>query len=381
MANDGNKIPLEILTFLRIKNSKSTSEEENNCNSLEPHYPSNENKMQNSVANYPAAQFYQQQQRNKVQNSVVIELIPYNCSITALEMENRRENGDQTFKEINDKSIHNKQLLLNCANWNIIIDTIYQNTMYIERKDKLNLLKKLKEIASNSLLGDVYRIIKLDNNNNKKMLSRNKGVIEILKGLGFKNGIIDNSLVIINPDETIIETAVTAIKNKIKLIKMYYSATLLWKKCLSYMMKHQCYAYQNILLTLITFDFENNYNEYYDILNKLLQIDSQNIKHHDLIVKMMINIGIKLPPDVLIIEDDIHRQIVDLMGQIYEQFKQIEIFKQTIHITNYYEICNDIKLSKKASICNQYVLKLEEVENIKMTGYEHFENIIEIKSD
>eukprot|EP01084_Bolivina_argentea_P103980 186232_1 len=141
------------------------------------------------------------------------DLIPLNCSITPQQMKYRSINGSKTFKEIINQSSQNVKLLLNPANWSIIVDYIYHNTSYSTYNQKLNLLTQLKELAENSMLKpDKYRIIKQNDAN--KMKSHAPGFCEFVQGLGFKGGIYDHRLVMVGIDELKINTAISAVEHK-----------------------------------------------------------------------------------------------------------------------------------------------------------------------
>eukprot|EP01084_Bolivina_argentea_P093538 168227_1 len=68
--------------------------------------------------------------------------IAHNCTIKPDEMHNRKHNGHKTFKNIIAHSTHDKQLLLNPANWNIINDCIYQNMNEKKNHKKIDKINK-----------------------------------------------------------------------------------------------------------------------------------------------------------------------------------------------------------------------------------------------
>eukprot|EP01084_Bolivina_argentea_P103979 186231_1 len=138
------------------------------------------------------------------------DFIPLNCSITPQQMSYRNINGSKSFKQIINHSSQNVKLLLNPANWSIIMDYIYHNTKY-QQKDKL--LEQLKELAANSMLNDdKYRIIKQNDVKNMEHLA--PGFCEFVQGLGFKGGIYDHRLVMVGIDELKINTAISAVEHK-----------------------------------------------------------------------------------------------------------------------------------------------------------------------
>eukprot|EP01084_Bolivina_argentea_P093537 168225_1 len=69
--------------------------------------------------------------------------IPPNCTIKPEEMHNRKHNGHKIFNNIvTYNSIHDEQLLLKPANWNIINDCIYQNMNEKKNHKKIDKINK-----------------------------------------------------------------------------------------------------------------------------------------------------------------------------------------------------------------------------------------------
>eukprot|EP01084_Bolivina_argentea_P287937 494123_1 len=310
------------------------------------------------------------------------DFIPHNCSIPATEMVHRMQNGIKTFKEIINENSNNKQLLLSPANWMIIIDYIYQNCSFSQHQHQhqgqLNLLDQLKQLAANSKLNDdKYRIIK-----QQDLLATVKqapGFEEFVEALGFKGGIYDNRLMMTEMDQSKINTAIFVIENKIKQIHNYEALCKLWQTALRIMLDHKVFKTQTILTKLIKLDFVVNYNDYYDILKKLIAISNVKIYSEDgLIVEMMTNLGFTITH----LGNDIQSQkVFTYMKLIYNKFKTIESSKKKLKSNDYYKCKTDFYDSKENKYDDndenrKYCLTVTEVENRRKTGIKHFEEIL-----
>eukprot|EP01084_Bolivina_argentea_P109081 194966_1 len=251
-----------------------------------------------------------------------IEFIPANCSISPREMDHQKQNGVKMFKDVLKRSENNKMALKTIANWTVLIEAIYHHTQSRKPSAKIKVLSKIKQTASNALKGndDKYKIIEL--------MTNNRGFHEFFIGLGFKEGIIENRLVIVEPDTAIIYTAINAIENKIKLMNMYESLSVLWQVGIEALFKDPLCKNESAIMLLSKFmdiDFVQDYQQYYEMLTKLLEITKTQINsRNDLISQTMKRIGLNIPQLVD------NKAILRSMGHVYDQFKSIENFKQTI---------------------------------------------------
>eukprot|EP01084_Bolivina_argentea_P233690 393527_1 len=301
------------------------------------------------------------------------DFIPPHSSITPHQLQHRYQNGSNTFREIINQNSNNTQLLLNPSNWMIIIDHMYQNIA-----SKLNLLNHVKTLTSNTLLNnDKHRII--EHQAVKNTSSQLPGFMMFLKALGFQDGIIDNKLVMLEPNQQRINTAIKAIQNAINIHTYYKDLNSLWQTCIKLMLNHTLYKNQSILHKLNKLDFVVNYNDYYDIVNKLIAISEINICSRDeLIQQMMINIGITIDEYGI---DDNNMKIYQYMELIYDQFKIIEISKQNMCLNNYYT--NDIGKMNDSFICsvNDFIpancsITTQQMLNRRNNGVKIFQEII-----
>eukprot|EP01083_Nonionella_stella_P243573 848584_1 len=133
------------------------------------------------------------------------DFIPPNCSISPEEMLTRKHWGVDHFKEIINHT-NSKQLLLTPSNWSIIIDCMYQAGS-LSGNYRFELLEHIIQITKNTLRtdSDKYRILRQSEVN--LMTSKHTGFREYVEALGFKDGITDGRLVMIEPDQQVVNTA------------------------------------------------------------------------------------------------------------------------------------------------------------------------------
>eukprot|EP01083_Nonionella_stella_P072618 195854_1 len=274
------------------------------------------------------------------------DFIPLNCSIPPDEMIHRKHWGVFRFEEIANLVTNSKQrlfTLLNPSNWSIIIDCMYQSGS-LPGEYRLKLMEKILLTTKNTLRtdSDLYRIFKQTEVDS--MTSKHTGFREYIHALGFEDGIMEGRLVMVEPDQQLINTAIVAIQNKIQLYHFYENLCTDWQCMMNLMLKHPLYAQSKrnsnrvVLTKCIAMDFVLHYNEYYDILSKLQSISSMKIYSRDaLILQIMTNIGFEVSQ---MGTDEASQLIFTYMEKVYNAIKRIETFKQSIQLTSFYKSKN-----------------------------------------
>eukprot|EP01083_Nonionella_stella_P126021 381228_1 len=323
------------------------------------------------------------------------DFIPLNCSISPEEMLDRKHWAVDHFKEIVNHPTNRRQLLLNPSNWSIIIDSMYQSGSLTKGEYRLKLLEKILLTTKNTLRvdSDSFRIAKHADVNS--MSSKHAGFREYIHALGFQDGIMDGRLVMIESDQHVINTAITAIQNKIKLYQFYENLCTDWQCTMGLMLKHPSYApstknsNRTVLIKCIAMDFVLRYSEYHDLLSKLQSISSMKIYSDDgLILQMMTNIGFEVSQ---MGTDEASKLIFTGMEKVYNIIKQIETFKQSIQLTSYYKSKNASSLVHESQESkyddddsandddDQYQITVQHLDKRKDTGIAHFTDILNTK--
>eukprot|EP01084_Bolivina_argentea_P083219 150690_1 len=189
------------------------------------------------------------------------------------------------------------------------------------------MLNKLQTAAFNCIQPEqIHRI--------RSLHSKQHGFREFLLGLGFKPGMQENQYVLLRPNLKIIDVAVSTLRNKIAIINLYEALNKRWQNYITLMSDHKSYKTQGKLLDeLRQFDFTNNYTQYYNTLNKLLEISRMKICSRDgLILQMMTNIGFNTTN---IEKDEEAKTIFDIMEKIYTAFRTIENIKKPMKLNDY----------------------------------------------
>eukprot|EP01084_Bolivina_argentea_P001648 3044_1 len=150
-----------------------------------------------------------------------------NCSLTTTEMIYRKNYGVKTFKDIINKSINNKYMLMKQSNWCIIIDCMLQNlSSQQNHTNKIHFLSKIKEWTANTIKPqNEYRVIEFKSINIAPYF-QNPGCFEFFQAIGFMQ--IENQLMIFDLEPEIINVALATVTNKIKLLNMYQQLGSLW---------------------------------------------------------------------------------------------------------------------------------------------------------
>eukprot|EP01083_Nonionella_stella_P157426 511104_1 len=318
---------------------------------------------------------YIQRGLGQTTNTFVIAFIPPNCSLLPKEMTHRKQNGVNTFKEIMQHSKEDKQLLLNPANWCIIIEFIYEQISLENHLDKLKTLQELLTTATNSLKqNQEYRIAHL--------VQQNHGMVEFLQALGFQKGIIKNRLVMLEPNTDIITAAIYALKTKMLLMTAYEELCTLWQACMNKILQHPIYNKQCNLTQLIHIDFVLNYGEYYDLVQKLIKISQMKTRSNDeFILQIMRQIGFT---------ENIKRQkndtmIFEYVRQIYDQFRNIENIKHNIRFNDHYinmkQYMADADDIKTECVSDGFCLSKEQMQWRQTNGVKFFIDILNMKSE
>ena len=86
--------------------------------------------------------------------------------------------------------------------------------------DQYDVFKAMRKVPKNLLLGDEkYRTLYADNDMVQKKILGRVGGYELLRGLGFKQGLDDNELVAIQIDQQVINLAINSLKKRIFALK------------------------------------------------------------------------------------------------------------------------------------------------------------------
>ena len=86
--------------------------------------------------------------------------------------------------------------------------------------DQYDVFKAMRKVAKNLLLGDEkYRTLYADNDMVQKKILGRVGGYELLRGLGFKQGLDDNELVAIQIDQQVINLAINSLQKRITALK------------------------------------------------------------------------------------------------------------------------------------------------------------------
>eukprot|EP01084_Bolivina_argentea_P117694 208963_1 len=292
------------------------------------------------------------------------------CSITPQQMLYRTQNGVKTFtKLIRQKSNGDTNILLRQTNWCVVVDTIWDNITHITLNEKFNLFNDTKEWLSKTLT----KIFLLNYETRETIITyhfddivlAHPGYIQFIEALGFTKGIIHNAMVAINPDETIINVALQAVKNKLKVMNMVQTLSVLWNELMLLMSEHDQYKHQDILHRIVSFDFMANYNEYYFILTKFAAISATEINsRRHMIIQILIHIGFVV---FYVEKDEKIKTIFDCIWKIYNTFNEIEIEKKKFNGKIFQKPKHIDDEDKKSNIYFDQKTWTDEIESIALT--------------
>merc|ERR1712176_1518716 len=112
-----------------------------------------------------------------------------------------------------DKDNH----LIRQENWDMLVEGVEQNCPI---PDQYDVFKAMRKVAKNLLLGDEkYRTLYADNDMVQKKILGRVGGYELLRGLGFKQGLDDNELVVTQTDQHAINLAINSLQKRITVLK------------------------------------------------------------------------------------------------------------------------------------------------------------------